>query len=251
MDLEMKRPRVRVAASLAALLIAACTSNTLPEWSRNPRYSGCASTEVRAISRAFARAAQLSDRARAAIAKPANRRRAESGEWNAYSWWFGEFAPRRFDSVVSVFGSTRAEFGKTIGMRCAAKAVNCPAFATHVPPGSNSPDGDESGAATDSDPVAGREWLEFAYSNHRVGVVELCPDFFDETPNHQAAILFHELTHVSSDTSDSAYREHALLALARAHPEQAARNAASYAAFAESIAFGRTPLWNGVPMGDD
>jgi deuterolysin len=74
-----------------------------------------------------------------------------------------------------------------------------------------------------------------------IPIVQLCVDYFLQEPSDQAAILLHELTHVSSDTVDYVYSEPALLALARNHPEQAVRNAANFAAFAESVAFGRTP----------
>jgi len=241
--MKNKRRHVAATASLALTLAAACAYNTAPDWLRSPRFSGCTSDELRAVTAAFVLASKLTDAALDAVNAPANRQRAEAEIWNAYDWWFGEFAPGRFATVQSVFAATRAEFEHTIIMRCGAKTVNCPRQTqSKSTPHRRSEDPDEYGPVFEGDRPPRREWQEFAYANHLIPVVQLCPDFFLQARADQASILLHELTHVSSDTVDYAYREPAMLELARSHPGRAIRNAASYAAFAESVGSGRRPL---------
>jgi hypothetical protein len=226
--------------------VAACAYNAAPKWLHHPRYGGCSQDEVRTISHAFIRAARLSETAVEAIRNPANRQRADAGRWDAYAWWFGEFAPRRFATVQAVLSATRAEFEQTVAIRCGEKSVNCPrAKLAGSESRPHSEDPDKYGPEFEGDRPPGREWQEFAYANHMIPIVQLCTDFFLQEPSDQAAILLHELTHVSSDTVDYAYSEPALLKLARSNPEQAVRNAANFAAFAESVAFGRTPVGRG------
>jgi hypothetical protein len=248
----MIRRGAALAASLAVLSIVACAYNTIPEWSRSPRYAGCAPDELRVVSRVFARAAHLSDTTLDAIDDRDNRDRAEADEWDAYRWWFGAFAPRRFASVKSVLAATRAEFERTISIRCGAMTVNCPGPQSAVSPRRRAEDPDEYGPEFEGDLPPRRKWKEFAYANHGIRMVQLCPDFFVQSRSDQVSILFHELTHISSDTEDFSYQEEDLLALAAEHPDRAARNAASYAAFAESVGFGRRPGGGDTkPVGDD
>jgi hypothetical protein len=248
---NVNRRRAAVVVSLALLAVYGCTYNPAPKWMHNPRYAGCTSAELRIISHAFIRAARLSESALDAVQAPANRRRAENGAWDAYSWWFGEFAPHRFALVQSVFAATRREFERTVSIQCGEKTVNCPrAKIAESTLRRRSEDPDRYGPEFEGDRPPGREWQEFAYANHLIPVVQLCTDFFLQEASDQAAILLHELTHVSSDTVDYAYTEPALLALARNDPEQAVRNAANYAAFAETVDFGRIPGGRGTRSDD-
>lgn len=242
------RRRAAIPVSIALTLVAACVYNNTPEWMVGPRYAGCTQDEVRAISHAFVVAAKLSDAALKAINDPANRRRAEAEEWNAYRWWFGEFAPRRFGAVQTVLAATRAELEQIVSIRCGEKTVNCPQPRPFEATSNNRwEDPEEYGPEFEGNRPPGREWQEFAYANHMIPVVQLCSDFFLQTRADQAAILLHELTHVSSDTVDYAYGEPALLLMAQRNPEDAVRNAANYAAFAESVKFGRKPGVRNVP----
>lgn len=239
----MTRRRAAGTAFIVLTLLVACAYNTAPDWLRSPRFSGCSSDELRTITAAFVMASKLTDAALEAVNAPANRQRAESEIWNAYDWWFGEFAPGRFATVQAVFAATRAEFEHTIIMRCGAETVNCPQqVQSKSTPHRRSDDPDEYGPMFEGDRPPRREWQEFAYANHLIPVVQVCPDFFFQSRADQASILLHELTHVSSDTVDYAYREPSMLELARSNPGRAIRNAASFAAFAESVGAGRRPV---------
>jgi len=213
--------RASIAVVLTGAAALACAIATAPKWPVNPRFAGCTSDELRVVTRSHRDAARLADEAHAAIESPANRARAEREEWDAYRWWFGAFAPGRYDAVGTLWTETRAEFDHTLSIRCGAETVSC-------------------GHAETAGPL-GRNRERSAYANYQVRVVQVCPDFFSRSRADQAVVLLHEIARVSSNALDVVESDGELLALAREDPGLAVRNAASLAAFAESVAYGRTP----------
>jgi len=224
----MRSRSIPTAAGLAGMFFLACGVVTGPDWPTNPRFAGCSSDELRAITHSHRDAAHLADDAFEAFESPANRARAERDEWDVYRWWFGEFGPRRFDAARSVLATTRAEFDHTVSIRCGSETVSCAGEGAIGLPGSN--------------------MERSAYSNFQIHVVQVCPDFFGRSRAEQASILFHQLARIASDALEVASSEPELLALAREDPGLAVRNAASFTAFAESVAYGRKP---GAPPRED
>lgn len=231
-----------MAAAWLVLAAVACASHSLPEPAARLAWSGCSEDERQEISRAFGRAEHLSKAVVAAVDAPENRERLSSNDWAAYRWWFGEFDAVRFAAIRRTLYATHAEFGREIAIRCGPATVNCPPPRTlRADPRRRSRDLDDYGPAFEIEREALREWKEFAYANFGIPAVQVCPDFFSESPGAQAEIVLHELTHVSSDTDDIAYGERGSLALARERPDEAARNAPSYAGFVASVVHGRMP----------
>jgi hypothetical protein len=202
------RRRLATLAPWLVILAVACATEVVPVRSEKLDWAGCSPAEQRAGARAFDRAAQLADTAAAAVEDPVLGARLRSNDWAAFRWWFGDFDEERFAAVRRTLHATGAEFERAFAMRCGAETSNCP------PPQAESRalrhrsrDPDEYGPPFEGRQGALREWKEFAYANFGIPAVQLCPDFFGESRDAQAAILLHELTHVSSDTEDYAYPE--------------------------------------------
>jgi hypothetical protein len=237
-----RRVHRSIGGCAAALLLGfACATGGIPVRSGHLVYLECDEAQQRAIATAYDRAAWLADRAALAIDDPDKQELARDDGWPQYGWWFGAYSDERYATVRDVLRATGAEFERDYEMRCGTQTPNCPPPTPEPERSGRDADRDDFGPDFEEDWGQERMWKVFAFANADIRSLQVCEDFFHESPRERAAVVFHEITHVVRDTEDHVYRERSVLALARDRPDRAVRNAPNYQGFVTSVASGRVP----------